>query len=186
VILDEPVVAATDWLLAGGLFAMGSRLRAGPRALFWGLAFVALVGGTRHGFRSSLPPFPLELAWRGALAVFGFSGWSLIREVGPLRWRRVWDAKLALYLAGVGVTGSFDFALVNFTLDAAAASFILFSSLPASRWFLSGSALMGAGAVLLGLRPPLGGFPPASVFHFVEFAGLFLWFRHFSARAANP
>lgn len=186
-IFDEPVVMATDYALAAGLFAMGARLRA-PRArsLFWALAAAAVVGGTRHGLRSTLPPVPLETAWRLALGALGFAGWSLSRSALPARWHRVWDAKLALYAAGLAFTGAFEFGLANFTIDAAAATAAALSGAASPRWFLAGSAAMGAGALLLGLRPPLGGLPPASAFHVIELAGFFCWFRHFRAAEGNP
>jgi len=177
-VIDEPVVMATDYILSVSLIVMGYRLPPSLwRLLFFMAAFAAAVGGTRHGFHSSLPALPLEVCWRVALAAFAFSGWALVNALEPPVGRWLMHGKLVLAVLAALIWGSFNGGLANYALDVGVATALVLSRPPLSRWFLVGTVITALGASLFVFRIGIGDFPVASLFHLVEISGFYCWYR---------
>ncbi len=186
-ILDEPIVMATDYLLAAAMVVMGTRLESKKeRILFFAAALTALIGGTRHGFSSTIPPLPLEVGWRIGLASFGISSWALATYVMPIRFHIFFSIKLGLYLIGLCFIGIFEYAIGNYAFDVTVATLVVLFRKPRNWVFLVGTAFTALGAVFLRSPWKLGPLPPASLFHLTELAGCYCWYRAMKTGDLGP
>lgn len=186
-ILDEPVVMATDYVLAISMLVMGSRLESKKeRILFFAAALTALIGGTRHGFKTTIPPLPLEVGWRIGLAAFGVSSWALATLVLPERFHKFFTVKLAVYLVGLCFIGVFEYAIGNYAFDVTVATLAVLVRVNRNWVFLAGTAFTAVGAVFLRAPWSLGPLPPASLFHLTELAGCYCWYRAMKENGLGP
>jgi hypothetical protein len=197
----EAVTAATDYLLAVAALAGAVSLarRAGRRrsVAFWAGGFAAVgaaavVGGTWHALSPRLGATPADALWKITLAATGLAGGLLIAGAAHASVRRHtanWvvgaaAAKLGVFLFLALPGDSFDPVIVDSAvtmgtilgLQGLASATFGARSAP---WVIAGVVVSAAAAAVEAFRPRLLPNPwsPDAVYHLVEIAGLFLFYR---------
>jgi hypothetical protein len=163
---------------------------------FWAAGFAAvgaaaLLGGTWHGFSARLALPSATLLWKATLAAAGLAGFFLIAGAAfasvsrrAARWvAAIAAVKLGAFLLWAVASDAFDSVIVDSGLTLAAIltlQLIAFARRGAASapWIFAGLAVSTAAAAIEAIRPalpaPLG---PDAVYHLVQTAGLFLFYR---------
>ena len=164
-------------LWAGGFAAVGA---------------AAILGGSWHAFSPRLSAPSADLLWKATLAAAGLAGCLLIAGAAfasvPRR-GATWVAgaaaiKLAVFLGRALPGNVFDPVVFDSAATLAAILALQIFSFatrraPSAPWVIAGVVVSAAAAAVEAFRPkllpdPLG---PDAVYHLVEIAGLFLFYR---------
>jgi hypothetical protein len=201
--LAEPTTTLTDYAMAILSLAFAVRLFAQARILparsiaVWASAFVAtgiaaLVGGTVHGFVSSLGPTTRRRMWRAIFVAIGAANALMVVAVvlgtlppGPLRMSLsiATAAKLVYYLVRVLATVEYRWVVYD-----SAASLIVVASLevyallrwqtPSASWILGGVAVAIVAASIQGAKVSIHRhFNHNDLYHVVQMIALWLLYR---------
>jgi hypothetical protein len=211
--LAEPITVATDVALAGGALALAVLLLRSARPLprarrLWALAFLltavgAATGATRHALLEETASVARSRLWLATYLVLGVANLAflagLARALLPARlWRTVLGvllARAALYSVLLVAAPSARLVIGDFALSIAAILALALRSLLVTRegagaWLLAGLAVSAAGAFVQALpMGPLGIFNHDDMFHVIQMAGLWLFYRaalHFREPDGHP
>ncbi|GAB4138570.1 MAG: hypothetical protein Fur0046_13150 [Cyanobacteria bacterium J069] len=199
--LTEPITALTDYAIALEclIFALllakqASRAEGCSAAALWAIAFgstavAAGLGGTLHGFISSLPmPWAASL-WRTMLLAIGLASFAMLmgtsvgtqphRGQGLLR--LVALGKLAAYGLWAWRADYFIGAIADYLLSMLLVVLLLQRVIPqaaATRWILGGVFLAVAAALVQGMQLALQPWlTPNDLYHLVQMLSLYGFFR---------
>jgi hypothetical protein len=199
--LAEPITVVTDVALAGWALALSVLLLRSARPLpvarrLWALAFLltavgATTGAARHALFEQTASAARSRLWLATYLVLGLANLAflagLARAVLPVRFQRtvlgVLVARDALYSVLLVAAPSARLVIGDFALSLAAILALALRSLLVTRegaggWLLAGLAVSAGGALVQGLRMgPLGIFNHNDIFHVVQMAGLWLFYR---------
>ncbi len=173
VAVAQPMMLATDYLLAAVAAVLGARLwrvGAGPgrrwsvrlwAAALFATAVAAVAGGSWHGFRPSLGPTAATALWKCTLAAAGVASFCMLAATLYATLRRPWRtalvavaaAKLLLFAAWMAVHDRFVWVVLDYgTAMLAVLALHGWAALrrrdAASRWIMAGVLIAAVAAAI--------------------------------------
>jgi hypothetical protein len=192
--ITEPATMLTDYAIAieSTLFAVRLFQRQWWAVRLWAIAFIAvafaaLLGGTFHGFGTSLNYETQLWLWKPTLISLGIASWSLalgtVLGLAPVR-SRVWLGALvclksAVYFYWITHYNHFAFGVVDYLLGLLVVlllAIIQFHRQSSTGWLIAGVGVSGVAALILwsGDRQGLN---LSAIYHLVQMVALYLFYR---------
>ncbi|NJN88629.1 MAG: hypothetical protein HC881_23050 [Leptolyngbyaceae cyanobacterium SL_7_1] len=202
--ITEPATVLTDYAIAIEATLFAVRLFQSQRwavrlwavwlwaVWLWAIAFIAvaiaaLLGGTFHGFGTSLAYETQLWLWKPTLICLGIASWSLalgtVLVLAPVR-SRLWLGalvclKLGVYFYWIARYNHFGFGVVDYLLGLLVVLLLAILRLnhqPCSRWLIAGVGVSGVAALIL-WSGDRSGLNLSAIYHVVQMAALYLFYR---------